>query len=213
MRKIGLYCMKVGMIDSWKDGKTVAATVLKVLEFKVIRELGANLCRVWVKMPGGRMSKSESGQIPKELAANNPRGCLREISSKSAKENLAFFKAGSFCDVRGKTVGKGFQGAMKRHGFSGFPASHGTTKSHRGLGSIGQQNTGRVFKNRRMAGRMGNKFVTVQNLEILDIDSANRQIIVRGSVPGKACTKGANQQLLFVSPAIRIEQRRLAHGK
>jgi large subunit ribosomal protein L3 len=208
MRKIGLYCMKVGMTNAWENGKLIGVTVLQVLNFKILREFHENLCKVWVEMPGGRLSKSDIGQIP---VVKNPRGCLREIDLRSAKQDLEFFKVGSFYDIRGRTVGKGYQGGMKRHGFKGFCASHGVTKSHRGIGSIGQQDVGRVFKNRKMAGRMGYRFVTVQNMEILAIKKETRQIVVRGSVPGKACTRGANQQLLFLSPAIRMTKRRLTN--
>jgi hypothetical protein len=92
-------------------------------------------------------------------------------------------------DVSGISKGKGFQGAMKLHGFSGMPASHGTSKSHRSLGSTGScQDPGRVFKGKKMAGRMGTNRVTKQNLRIVKIDRGRNLLFIKGAVPGN---KGA----------------------
>ena len=91
-----------------------------------------------------------------------------------------------FVDVKSKTIGKGFAGAMKRWNFAGLRASHGVSISHRAHGSTGQnQDPGRVFKGKKMAGRMGNKKVTKQNLKVIDVDSENNLLMVKGSVPGK----------------------------
>ena len=88
-------------------------------------------------------------------------------------------------DITSKTIGKGFAGCMKRHGFSGLRASHGVSVSHRALGSTGQnQDPGKVFKGKKMAGHMGDKFRTIQNLEIIRSDLENNLIFVKGSVPG-----------------------------
>ena len=96
------------------------------------------------------------------------------------------FVPGQNVDVSGISKGKGFQGAMKRHGFRGMPASHGTSRSHRSLGSTGQcQDPGKVFKGKKMAGRMGTDRVTVQNLQILKIDRGRDLIYVKGHVPGQ----------------------------
>jgi len=95
------------------------------------------------------------------------------------------FIPGQAVDVSAISKGKGFQGAMKRWNFSGMPASHGTSVSHRSLGSTGQcQDPGRVFKGKKMAGRMGGKRVTVQNLRIVKVDAGRNLIYVRGAVPG-----------------------------
>ena len=95
------------------------------------------------------------------------------------------FVTGQNVDVSGISKGKGFQGAMKRHNFGGMPASHGVSKSHRALGSTGQcQDPGRVFKGKKMAGRMGSDRVTVQNLRIVKMDRGRNLLYVEGAVPG-----------------------------
>jgi len=95
------------------------------------------------------------------------------------------FVPGQNVDVSGICKGKGFQGAMKRHNFKGMPASHGVSKSHRALGSTGQcQDPGRVFKGKKMAGRMGGNRVTVQNLRVLKIDRGRNLLYLKGCVPG-----------------------------
>jgi large subunit ribosomal protein L3 len=97
------------------------------------------------------------------------------------------FVAGQHVDVQGFTIGKGFQGPMKRWGFSGLPASHGTTKKHRAHGSIGNsQDPGRVWKGKKMAGRMGNRKRTVQNVFVYKVDPERNLLYVKGQVPGKA---------------------------
>jgi large subunit ribosomal protein L3 len=108
------------------------------------------------------------------------------------------FVSGSYVDVRGITIGKGFAGGMKRHNFAGLEASHGVSVSHRSHGSTGgRQDPGRVFKNKKMAGHMGVESCTKQNLKIVSIDSENNIIIVIGSVPG---SKGSR---VFVTDAIK----------
>ena len=99
---------------------------------------------------------------------------------------LEIFKDIKFVDTRSKTIGKGFAGAMKRHNFGGLRASHGVSISHRSHGSTGQnQDPGKVFKGKKMAGHMGAKKVTKQNLKVIDIDEQNKLLIVNGSVPGR----------------------------
>lgn len=103
-----------------------------------------------------------------------------------SKIHARHFVPGQNIDVSGTSKGKGFQGAMKRHNFRGMPASHGTSKSHRSLGSTGQcQDPGKVFKGKKMAGRMGGVRKTVQNLRILKIDRGRDLIYVKGHVPGQ----------------------------
>ena len=96
------------------------------------------------------------------------------------------FKKDQFVDVSGISIGKGFAGVMKRHNFGGLRASHGVSISHRSHGSTGQnQDPGRVFKGKKMAGRMGNKRVTKQNLQVVEIDEANKLLVIKGSIPGR----------------------------
>jgi len=108
---------------------------------------------------------------------------LLEIGTKI---NASHFQKGQSVDVTGTSIGKGFAGSMKRHNFSGGRASHGNSVSHRAHGSTGNsQDPGRVFKGKKMAGQMGAKKTTKQNLKIIDIDEKNKLLIIKGSVPGK----------------------------
>ena len=98
---------------------------------------------------------------------------------------LEVFKDQKFVDITSKTIGKGFAGVMKRYNFSGLRASHGVSVSHRAAGSTGQnQDPGKVFKGKKMAGHMGDKKRTIQNLEIIRSDMENNLIFIKGSVPG-----------------------------
>ena len=95
-----------------------------------------------------------------------------------------------FVDVKSKTIGKGFAGAMKRHNFGGLRASHGVSISHRAHGSTGQnQDPGKVFKGKKMAGHMGDKIRTIQNIEIIKKDLENNLIYLKGSIPGSKNTE------------------------
>ena len=121
-----------------------------------------------------------------------PRKTLREIRIDNVTEykegnefGIEIFDDVKFVDVKAKTIGKGFAGVMKRHNFSGLRASHGVSISHRSHGSTGQrQDPGKVFKNKKMAGHMGDKYRTVQNLEIIKKDLENQLLFVKGSIPG-----------------------------
>ena len=103
---------------------------------------------------------------------------------------LEIFKDVKFVDVRSKTIGKGFAGAMKRHNFGGLRASHGVSVSHRAHGSTGQnQDPGKVFKGKKMAGHMGDKLRTMQNIEIIKTDIENELLYLKGSIPGAKNTE------------------------
>ncbi len=113
-----------------------------------------------------RVSESNLIEVGKRLGANH-------------------FVIGQYVDVTGMSIGKGFAGAMKRHGFGGLRASHGVSISHRAHGSTGQcQDPGKVFKGKKMAGQMGAKTTTTQNLEVIGVDPVDGVILVRGAVPG-----------------------------
>ena len=103
--------------------------------------------------------------------------------------DVSHFQKDQIVDVTGISIGKGFQGSMKRHNFKGGRASHGVSVSHRAHGSTGNsQDPGRVFKGKKMAGHMGAKKVTMQNLKIISVDQDNKLISIKGSVPGKKNT-------------------------
>ena len=111
---------------------------------------------------------------------------------------LEIFKDIKFVDTRSKTIGKGFAGAMKRHNFGGLRATHGVSISHRSHGSTGQrQDPGKVFKGKKMAGHMGATKVTIQNLKVVDVDTENNLLVIKGSVPGK------KNSTLFIKDSIK----------
>jgi large subunit ribosomal protein L3 len=127
-------------------------------------------------------------------AGVTPRRYLAELRTSDASEytlgqevTAETFAAGQQVDVTGKSKGKGTAGVVKRHGFKGLSASHGTQRKHRSPGSIGGCATpGRVFKGLRMAGRMGNERVTVQNLAVHSVDTERGLLLIKGAVPGAA---------------------------
>ena len=124
---------------------------------------------------------------------------LLEIGTKL---NINHFKKNQIVDVTGISIGKGFAGAMKRHNFSGLRASHGVSVSHRSHGSTGNsQDPGRVFKGKKMAGHMGAKKVTKQNLKIIDIDENNKLLSIKGSLPGK------KNSFVFIKDAIKKKNK------
>ena len=123
----------------------------------------------------------EPKKIIKEQRINNDEDLL-EVGTLVAPN----FKVGDKVSVQSKSTGKGFAGAMKRHNFSGMRATHGVSISHRAHGSTGQnQNPGKVFKGKKMAGHLGNQLTTTKNLEVLLIDQDKKLILIKGSVPGK----------------------------
>src|SRR5262245_5749386 len=130
---------------------------------------------------------------------------LREFAADNVEEhevgqllNVDLFQPGQLVDVTGTSKGRGFQGVVRRHGFSGGPKTHGQSDRHRAPGSIGAGTTpGRVWKGTRMAGRMGNKRVTIQSLEVVEVLPEQHVILVRGSVPG------AKNGLLMIRRAVK----------
>ena len=139
-----------------------------------------------------KVNKPEAGHFAK--AGVTPRRYLVELRTDNASEytlgqeiSAETFAAGELVDVTARSKGKGFAGVMKRHGFHGLRASHGVQRKHRSPGSIGACATpGRVFKGVRMAGRMGARRFTVQNVTIQAIDTEQNLILVRGAIPGPA---------------------------
>jgi large subunit ribosomal protein L3 len=137
-----------------------------------------------------KVNKPERGHF--EKAGTTPRRHLVELRTSDAGEytvgqeiTASVFDTGAIVDVVGTSKGKGTAGVMKRHGFSGLGASHGTQRKHRSPGSIGGCATpGRVFKGLRMAGRMGNARVTTQNLTVHRVDTENGLLLIKGAIPG-----------------------------
>jgi len=192
----GLLAEKVGMSRFYdKDKTNHSVTVLQVRECQVvslknIEKHGYNA----VTLSHGNYSKSVGKPFKEFLKKNKLKAFshsrefkLKEPSSFKVGDRLSVsnFMVGQFVDVTSNSIGKGFAGGMKRHNFAGNRATHGVSISHRSHGSTGQcQDPGKVFKGKKMAGRLGNKKITIQNLKILNIDTENNLIILKGAVPG-----------------------------
>ncbi len=195
--RTGLIAKKVGMSRVFSDdGRHIPVTVLKVENCQVVAQrteekdgytaLQLGIGNAKVK----RVSKAMRGHFasakvePKSKLAEFRVGAdaLIEVGAEISADH---FVVGQYVDVSGTSIGKGFAGAMKRHGFGGLRASHGVSISHRSHGSTGQcQDPGRVFKGKKMAGHMGAKRITTQNLEIVSTDNARGLILIKGAVPG-----------------------------
>ena len=192
----GLLAEKVGMSRFYdKDKINHSVTVLQVRECQVVslksyEKDGYNA----VTLSHGNYTKSVGKPFKEFLKKNKLKAYsysrefkLKEPSSLKIgdKVKVSNFMVGQFVDVTSNSIGKGFAGGMKRHNFAGNRATHGVSISHRSHGSTGQcQDPGKVFKGKKMAGRLGNKKVTIQNLKILNIDTVNNLIILKGAVPG-----------------------------
>ena len=197
MSEIALIGKKIGMTrEFFKTGQSVPVTVLKVEKGRVIQIIdkdhrGYNAIQVgFGKIKNSKLSKSMKGYFSKkntEAKKTLKEFRVNDISQyKEGNEfGIEIFKDIKFLDVKSKTIGKGFAGAMKRHNFGGLRASHGVSISHRAHGSTGQnQDPGKVFKGKKMAGHMGDKIRTMQNLEIIKTDVDNELIYLKGSIPG-----------------------------
>ena len=182
--------------EFFKSGQSVPVTVVKMQKGRVIQIIsedknGYNAVQIgFGKIKNSKLTKSMKGFFAKRNT--EPKKKLKEFRVKnleSFKEGneigLEIFKDIKFVDIKSKTIGKGFAGAMKRHNFSGLRASHGVSISHRAHGSTGQnQDPGKVFKNKKMAGHMGDKLRTIQNIEIIKSDEENDLLYLKGSIPG-----------------------------
>ena len=202
MNNIALIGKKIGMTrEFYKTGQSVPVTVVKMEKGRIIDlvqedKRGYKAVKIgFGKIKNSKLSKSMKGYFTKKNT--EPKKKLKEFrvdSLDNYKEGnelgLEVFKDVKFVDVKSTTIGKGFAGAMKRHNFSGLRASHGVSVSHRAHGSTGQnQDPGKVFKNKKMAGHMGNKSRTIQNIEIIKSDNENNLLYLKGSIPGSKNTE------------------------
>ena len=202
MTEIALIGKKIGMTrEFYKTGQSVPVTVLKIEKGRVIDVIepskrGYTAIQLgFGKVKNSKLSKAMKGFFTKKNT--EPKKKIKEFRVKSLENykpgnefGLEIFKDIKFVDIRSKTIGKGFAGAMKRHNFSGLRASHGVSVSHRAHGSTGQnQDPGKVFKNKKMAGHMGDKLRTIQNIEIIKSDLENDLLFVKGSIPGSKNTE------------------------
>ena len=190
---IGLIGTKIGMTREFMEtGQSVPVTVIKIEKGRVLDVItkdkrGYNAVKVgFFKLKNSKLTKQMKGFFAKKNT--EPKKILKEFrieNNEQFKEGnelgLEIFKDKKFLDVRSKTIGKGFAGVMKRYNFGGLRASHGVSVSHRSHGSTGQrQDPGKVFKGKKM----GDKFRTMLNLEIIKSDLENNLIYLRGSIPG-----------------------------
>ena len=197
MREIALLGKKIGMTrEFYKTGQLVPVTVLKMEKARVINIIdiekrGYKAVQLgFGKIKNSKLTKSMKGYFTKKnTEAKKKLKEFRVENLENIKEGnefgLEIFKDIKFVDTKSKTIGKGFAGAMKRHNFGGLRATHGVSISHRSHGSTGQrQDPGKVFKGKKMAGHMGDKLRTMQNIEIIRADLENELLYLKGSIPG-----------------------------
>ena len=197
MSNIELIGKKLGMTrEFYETGQSVPVTVLKMEKGRVIslidkEKRGYSAIQLgFGNIKNSKLSKQMKGFFAKKNT--EPRKKLKEIRIDNISEykegnefGIEIFDNVKFVDVKSKTIGKGFAGSMKRHNFSGLRASHGVSVSHRSHGSTGQrQDPGKVFKGKKMAGHMGDKLRTMQNIEIIRADLENELLYLKGSIPG-----------------------------
>ncbi len=195
----GVIAKKLGMTRLFlEDGKQVPVTVLQLDSLQVVAQrtadkdgytavqLGAGVAKAKRTSAGMRGHFARANVEPKRKIAEfrvTP-DCMIGVGEEITADH---YFAGQFVDVAGTSIGKGFQGAMKRHNFGGLRASHGVSVSHRSHGSTGQcQDPGKVFKGKKMAGHMGAVRTTTQNLQVVRTDSDRGLIMIKGAVPGSA---------------------------
>ncbi|MBE9516712.1 MAG: 50S ribosomal protein L3 [Proteobacteria bacterium] len=209
---LGIIGRKLGMTRMYaEDGTATPVTVLEVMpnrvtQVKSLEKDGYRAVQVTIgsRRPG-RVTRSMAGHFAKAgVEAGHMTGEFRLNDGEGAdlvaggELKVDMFEVGQKIDVQGTSIGKGFAGVVKRHGFKGGRASHGNSLNHRTGGSIGQcQDPGRVFKNKKMAGQMGNATRTQQNLEVFQIDAEKNLMLVKGSIPG---SKGTD---VIVKPSVK----------
>lgn len=209
--RTGVIAKKLGMTRLFQDdGRHVPVTVLALEGLQVVSVREKDRDGYTAVQLGAGTAKSKNVAKPQRghfgKAEVEPKAVVAEfrvdedgLLEVGAEISADHYVAGQFVDIQGRTQGKGFAGGMKRWGFGGLRATHGVSVSHRSLGSTGQrQDPGKVFKNKKMAGHMGDKYRTQQNLEIVGTDVERGLIFVKGSVPG---SKGG---WLFVKDSVKV---------
>jgi len=213
---IGLIGRKCGMTRIFgEDGASVPVTVLqidsnRITQIKTVENDGYRSIQVTAgEKKASRVNKAMAGHY---AAANVTagRGLWEFRLDEGEGENLSpgselsvdIFSEGQVIDVQGRSIGKGFAGGIKRHNFHMQDATHGNSRSHRVLGSIGMNQTpGRVFKGKKMEGHLGDAVTTIQNLTIQAIDKERNLILVKGAVPG---AKGGD---VVITPAVKVKRK------
>ena len=220
MSEIGLIGKKVGMTrEFYRTGQSVPVTVLKLEKARiidVIDESKRGYKAVQIGFGTLKMSKITKAMKGYFLKKNTePKKKLKEFKVANTENykpgnefGLEIFKDVKFVDIKSKTIGKGFAGVMKRYNFAGLGATHGVSVSHRSHGSTGQrQDPGKVFKGKKMAGHMGSKLRTMQNLEIIKSDIDNNLLYVKGSIPGAKNSEVLVQKAVKNIKKLTIKER------
>ena len=210
--RCGLIAKKIGMTRVFDDkGSSIPVSVLKMDSCQVISKLtkdshGYNALQIgYGDKKAKNLTKAERGHFSKNNVEPKEKIAEFRVSEDALidvgkKIGVNHFISGQKVDVIATSKGKGFAGAMKRHNFAGLRASHGVSISHRSHGSTGQcQDPGKVFKGKKMAGQLGNKRVTTQNLQIESVDNDEGIILIKGSVPG---SKGG---FVFIKDAVKAK--------
>ena len=207
----GILGRKVGMTQVFtKDGKLIPVTVVSiepnvVMQVKTVETDGYNSIQLGVfEKKENRSTKSEVGHAKK--ANTTPKRFLKEIRDFDGSYNLGdkidanLFEVGEVVDVTGTSKGKGFQGAIKRHNQNRGPMGHGS-HYHRGPGSLGTMLPKRVLKGKKLPGHMGFETVTIQNLEIVEVNTVDNYILVSGNIPG------AKNSLVLIKSAVKNSRK------
>jgi large subunit ribosomal protein L3 len=198
MLRTGLIAQKMGMTRLFgDDGSHVPVTVLKVEKCEVVAvrttandgytavQIGVGTAKAKNVSQPMRGHFAKAKVEPKAVVGEFRVDTEQALLEVGAEIHVGHFVAGQYVDVSGVSIGKGFAGSMKRHNFGGLRATHGVSVSHRSHGSTGnRQDPGRVFKGKKMAGHMGHRQVTVQNLEVFGVDPDRGLILLKGGVPG-----------------------------
>ena len=213
--RTGLIGTKIGSTSYFnEDGLSIPVTLIKIDDcvvsgIKTMQKNGyfaVQLASIDKKSKNPKIKKPQkklfgSLNISPKKIIKEFRVLEKNLLELGSSINISHFQKSQKVDVTGISSGKGFAGAMKRHNFGGLRASHGVSASHRSHGSTGNcQDPGRVFKGKKMAGQMGSKKVTKQNLKVVDIDTDNNLLVVKGSIPGKKNT------IVFIKDAIKIKR-------
>ena len=207
----GILGRKVGMTQVFtKDGKLIPVTVIEVepnvvMQVKTVDKNGYNGIQLGIfEKKEKNANKPEMGNAKK--ANTTPKRFLKEIRDVDATYNIgdtikaSIFEVGEIVDVTGTSKGKGFQGVIKRHNQSRGPMGHGS-HYHRGPGSLGTMLPKRVLKGKKLAGHMGVDTVTIQNLEIIEVNEAENYILISGNVPG------AKNSLVLIKSAVKNSRK------
>ena len=207
--RLGLLAKKVGMSRFYdSSGVNHSVTILKVDESNIVdiktdEKNGYSAVRLSLGKSKRKINKPVKGFLKKQNISSflfSKEFRVSETSNYKVgdKVTVSNFIEGQFVDVTSSSKGKGFAGGMKRHNFGGNRATHGVSISHRSHGSTGQcQDPGKVFKGKKMAGQLGNKRVTTQNVSIISIDNDEGLILIKGSIPG---SKGG---FVYIKDAIK----------